>query len=101
MSDNVKKTEKKRFVLVTTEFRGVFAGYAADTAGDIITLEDARCAIYWSSDVGGFMGLASTGPTKKCRIGAAADIELRKVTAVVKCTSGAEQAWISAETYKQ
>ena len=40
-----KKTERP--VIVCTEFRGVFFGYADDTAGDAIRLRGARMAIYW------------------------------------------------------
>ena len=31
-----------RPVLVTTEYRGVFFGYADETSGDVITLKNAR-----------------------------------------------------------
>ena len=48
-------TEEKA-VLVTTEHRGVFFGFARDTSGDTIKLRDARNCIYWSSDIGGFQG---------------------------------------------
>lgn len=56
---------KARPVVVTTEYRGVFFGYAEDTSGDIITLSNARNCIYWSAATGGFMGLAATGPTAR------------------------------------
>lgn len=85
-----------RPVLVTTEFRGVFFGYAADTSGDTIKLKRARNCIYWSSDVKGFEGLAVTGPTRSCKIGPAADLELRKITCVVEVTPEAVKAWESA-----
>jgi len=61
-------------VLITTEFRGVFFGYTNDEGSknlpESITLKDARNCIYWSSDCGGFLGLAAKGPSKDCRIGA-------------------------------
>lgn len=85
-----------RPVLVTTANRGVFFGYADSTDGDTIKLARARNAIYWSTDVQGFLGLAATGPTKGCRIGPAADIELRNITAVVECSAAAVQAWEGA-----
>lgn len=88
-----------RPVIVTTEFRGVFFGYAEDTSGDVVQLKGARNAIYWSDKTGGFMGLASGGPGKGSRIGARADIELRKVTAVLECTPGAVEAWEAADTH--
>lgn len=89
-----------RPVIVTTEYRGVFFGYAEDTSGDVISLKNMRNCIYWDSSIGGFMGLAKVGPDKKCRIGAVCDGELRKVTAVLEVTLEAEAAWNSAETYK-
>lgn len=88
-----KKTNGERAVVVTTEHRGVFFGYTSDTSGDIISLRAARNCLYWSSDVKGFMGLAATGPTGSCRIGPAADIEIRKVTSVMACTPEATEAW--------
>ncbi len=42
----------ERPVLVTTEYRGVFFGYAADTKGDTIILKRARNCIYWPSTNG-------------------------------------------------
>lgn len=86
----------ERAVLVTTTHRGVFFGYAEDTSGDIIKLRRARNCIYWSSDVKGFVGLAVTGPTKNCKVGPAADMELRDITNVVLCEPAAVQAWESA-----
>jgi hypothetical protein len=88
--------KKNRAVIVTTEHRGVFFGYAADTAGETITLKRARLCLYWSRDVKGFMGLAATGPTSSCRIGPPAEITLRKITAVLEVTSQAVAAWETA-----
>ncbi len=83
-----------RPVIVTTEYRGVFFGYATDTSGDTITLTNARNCIYWSAKTGGFMGLASKGPGAGSRIGERVkSIELRKVTSVVEMTSDAVAAW--------
>lgn len=91
------KTETQpRPVIVTTEHRGVFFGYAKDTDGDPIKLTNARLCLYWSADVRGFMGLAATGPTAGCKIGPRADIELRKVTAVIEATPEAVAAWEKA-----
>jgi hypothetical protein len=69
---------KGRAVLVTTEHRGVFFGYARKTDGGTIDLK------------------ASNGPTSGCRIGPAADITLRKITAVLAVTPEAERAWLGA-----
>ena len=58
---------KLRPVLVTTEFRGVFFGYATDTTGDTSS-----------------------------KVGPAADIELRKITCVAEVTERARAAFESA-----
>lgn len=60
----------ERPVLVTTAHRGVFFGYATATEGNTIKLRAGRLCIYWSADVKGFMGLASSGPSDACRIAA-------------------------------
>ncbi len=86
-------------VLVTTEFRGVFFGYVKSKTKlpEEITLTGARNCIYWSSDCGGFLGLASNGPTKDCRIGKRVDeITLYKVTSVTPVDSEAVKAWEGA-----
>lgn len=54
--NKVKKQERP--VIVTTEHRGVFFGYATNTDGETIDLKRARLCVYWSADVKGFMGLA-------------------------------------------
>lgn len=91
---------KARPVIVTTEFRGVFFGYAEDTSGDNITLTKARNCIYWPSQQGGFMGLASDGPATGARIGATVDrIDLRKITSVIEASPKAVEAWTKAKTY--
>lgn len=91
----------ERPVLVTTEYRGVFFGYAADTSGDVITLKRARNCIYWPSGNGGFGGLASEGPAKGARIGARVNqIELRKITAVAEVSAAAVEKWEAADVYR-
>jgi hypothetical protein len=90
---NRSKTSGERAVVVTTEHRGVFFGYASDTNGDVIKLRAARNCIYWSHGVRGFMGLAATGPDKQSKVGPAADIEVRKITSVIECTPEAVAAW--------
>jgi len=88
-----KANETERAVLVTTAHRGVFFGYAKNTAGETIHLRAARLCVYWSADLRGFMGLAAHGPSSSCRIGPAADIELRNITAVVAVSPKAVEAW--------
>ena len=93
--------KKLRPVLVTTEFRGIFFGYADDTSGNNITLTNARNCIYWPSANGGFGGLASEGPAKGSRIGARVDkIALRKITSVAEVADDAVKAWESADVYR-
>jgi hypothetical protein len=87
---------KQRAVLVTTEHRGVFFGYASKTDGETIALSKARLCVYWSADVKGFMGLAANGPSATCKIGPPADITLRAITAVAEVTPAAVKAWESA-----
>jgi hypothetical protein len=83
----------ERAVLVTTAHRGVFFGFAADTDGETIKLRAARCCVFWSRDVKGFLGLAANGPTASCRIGPPADITLRNITSVAEVTPAAVAAW--------
>jgi hypothetical protein len=91
-----KANGEETAVVVTTQHRGVFFGYASDTSGDIIELRGARNCVYWSSGVRGFMGLAATGPDKQSKVGPAADISLRDITSVIKCTPEAIAAWETA-----
>jgi hypothetical protein len=93
---NRSKKNTERAVLVTTTHRGVFFGYATDTSGATINMRAARNCIYWSADVKGFLGLASTGPSKSCKIGPAANIELRDITCVAECSPEAIAMWEAA-----
>lgn len=88
-------SKKARPVIITTEYRGVFFGYAKDTSKDTIHLARARMAIYWGTNKG-VMQLAETGPTSSSKISAQADIELRKITAVFEVQPEAEQAWLKS-----
>ena len=90
------KNGKERAVLVTTAHRGVFFGYATKTDGETIKLARSRLCLYWSKEVKGFMGLAANGPSASCRIGPAADIELRNITAVLEVTPEAVAKWEAA-----
>lgn len=90
------KNGKEQAVMVTTAHRGVFFGYTTETDGEIVRLKRARLCLYWSADVKGFMGLAATGPSKSCRVGPPADIDLRAITAVVSVTPEAAKKWEDA-----
>ncbi len=88
----------KKPVLVTTEFRGVFFGYVKDDKKlpDEITISKVRNCIYWASTMGGFLGLASKGPDKECKIGAeVSQLRLFKVTSVTPVSDEAEKKWNS------
>ena len=83
---------EKRPVIICTEHRGVFFGYASETSGDTINLTDARMAIAFGTTKG-VMQLAETGPTELSKISAKADIEVRKVTAVFEVSPEAKVKW--------
>lgn len=86
-------------VLVTTNYRGVFFGQVKDDKSlpKEIVLKNARNCIYWSSDCGGFLGLAAKGPTSGCRIGTKVDeITLYDITSVTPVSEEAAEKWISA-----
>ncbi|MHB8397375.1 MAG: DUF6948 domain-containing protein [Candidatus Limnocylindrales bacterium] len=92
-NDGQSLREKKgRPVIVCTEHRGVFFGYADDTSGDSIFLRDARMAIYWAT-TRGVMELAEVGPNSRSTISAKADIEIRKITAVFEVSEPAVAKW--------
>ncbi len=85
-------------VLITTDTtkRGVFMGFIDPKDADKETLEahEVRMAVFWSTDVKGVIGLAAIGPTKSCRITAAAKrAVLKGVTAVLEITDEALVAW--------
>lgn len=86
--------EEQRPVIVCTEHRGVFFGYASDTSGNTVNLKDARMAIAFGTTKG-VMQLAETGPTERSKISAKADIEVRKVTAVFEVSPEAQAKWDS------
>jgi hypothetical protein len=91
-------------VLITTAHKGVFFGYIdpAKRHNPHIDMTNVRNCIMWSSSVGGFLGLASTGPNKDCRIGALVQgiFTARDVTAVVDCAEAAVKAWEGAPCHK-
>lgn len=89
----MKQKLKERPVLVTTSHRGVFFGYAEDTNGAVINLKRARMCVYWTADLRGFMGLASAGPGGGCKIGPAADMQVRDITSVSEVSPEAVDKW--------
>ena len=97
---DIPMEQKPQPVLVTTELRGVFFGYIApgqDLTGKTIRLERARMCIYWSADVRGVLGLASTGPSNGCRISPPVPaITLQQVSSVAELSPEATERWESA-----
>ena len=90
--------DRKVPVLVTTEHRGVFFGFATkeDLEKKSFWLERARNCIYWHSKLNGFLGLAAEGPNSDCRIGAEAkELLVHSITSVSICTDKAAAAWTS------
>lgn len=86
--------EGKRYVMVTTEFRGVFMGQMEEESGSRVVLRDAQNCIRWSVDEHGVFGLAAYGPGEECRIGPVVPrLVLRRVTSVTDCTPEAVKRW--------
>lgn len=95
-----RNKQQEQAVVVTTESRGVFFGYAADIStvavNKSLSLRAARNCLYWPSENKGFLGLASDGPKKGAKVGPAANVLLLNVTSVSECTPAAVDAWESA-----
>ena len=93
MNDNLRP------VLVTTEYRGVFAGLIPadqDLTARSMPLRRAKMAIYWGTTKG-LMELCQDGPNGHSRISAPADIPmLHGITAVFDITPAAWQKWEAA-----
>ena len=72
-----KPPENHRPLVICTNKRGVFFGYADNDGptneqihdGQTVVLKRARMAVYWDLDTKGVLGLAATGPMPGCRIG--------------------------------
>lgn len=88
---------KRRPVLVTTEYRGVYFGFLESHTGRECVLTDARMAIQWGT-TRGVDELADSGPNAKSRIGAMAPkVWLCGLTSVVDCTPAAVKAWLAVQ----
>ena len=85
----------ERAVVICTNLRGIFFGYATDTSGDSVKLRSARNAYYWKC-TGGVLQLGNTGPLPGSKIGDRADLEVRGVTAIIECTPASVTAWEKA-----
>lgn len=81
-------------LLVTTLHRGVFFGYGEPSDAKTIRLTKARMCVYWSADIKGVFGLASSGPSKSCKIGPPVPaLILTDVTSITECSDDAAKAW--------
>lgn len=83
-------------VVVTTLHRGVFFGMADRNklSEKVMSLKQCKCCIYWAASIGGFLGLASVGPNKDCKIGKEAqEVLLHDVTSVSFASEAAVAAW--------
>ncbi len=88
--------KKDRWVVITTEFRGVFFGLVTDDSKtpERIELSNARHCVYWDRSTHGVLGLAATGPGSQCRIGPEVPLFTAwKITSVTECTPQAVEAW--------
>lgn len=88
-----------RPVLITTEYRGVFAGLIeddADLTARSMPLKAAKMAIYFGT-TRGVMELCDGGPTKNSKISLPADIPmLHGITAVFAISPQAWAKWEAA-----
>ena len=97
MSTQIERYSENPFVLITTKWRGVFAGYLEADSDTVVELSNVRCAIDWNT-TGGFLELADVGPNKQSRIGNPASYaKLQGVTGIWYCTKEAEEAWVNHE----
>lgn len=90
----------EKFVVLCTDkdHRGVFGGtlISYDKDSKRAVMENAQMCIKWTSDIGGVLGLASKGPSTRCRISPPVPrIELEGVSAVMDATQEAQKSWES------
>lgn len=88
-------------VLVTTDKRGVFFGFANPAELDVnrpsLTLTRGQMVIRWSADMQGIVGLVSRGPSESCRISpAAGTIQINGITSIMMADPEDEQAVVDA-----
>ena len=88
-------TTKKQMVMVTTEARGVFAGYLVGKATkERVKLRESRMCVRWTSQMRGVEGLAALGPSAQGRVSPAVpEKELFGITSVTVMTAEAAERW--------
>lgn len=83
--------------LVTTAHRGVFFGRGPRQEGKVVVLKDAQMCVFWSANMRGVLGLASSGPDRNCKITKPVpEIILQEVTSFVEVTPEAALKWKEA-----
>jgi len=93
-------TSEKIPVLITTnkDLRGVFFGYInpEDADKEMIRVEEVQMCVYWSANVRGVMGLATSGPLNGSRVTQPVKAgTIKGVTLVAECSKEAVKAWKS------
>lgn len=84
------------YVVVTTEYRGVFFGELIEENGKTVKLKDCQMCTYWSKGCHGVFGLAVKGPLTGSKIGPKVPVQtLRAVTSITQCTAEAIERWQS------
>ena len=81
----------KRFVVVTTKHRSVWAGWTEDPRcgmdSDVVALDGVRHVFYWDAETVGVGGLAVNGPGPTSKIGPAVPQMVIRDVAVVMDTT--------------
>ena len=86
-------------VVVCTDKRGVFFGYASGpTDGPDVTLMACRMCVYWHQSTKGVLGLAATGPGAGSKItDAVQSALLHGVTCVLEASPESVTEWESGK----
>jgi len=90
--------KKQRFVMITTDKKGVFAGllesYDHQTQRAVLT--ECRMCVYWPAENRGVAGLAADGPARGAKITPAMPrSEIGGVTMIADCTDESVEKWRS------
>ena len=98
------KSGNGRAVVISTEHRGVFFGYASDDAiaawekdtTASVKLDRCRMCLYWPASQRGFPGLVFDGPKEGARVSPAATLTLAGITSIGDATPASIDRWESA-----
>lgn len=90
---------KKKKQIICTKDRAVFYGELVKNTTKSAIIKNVKMCLYWSSDVGGVLGLAKTGVTAGCRISKEIPkIEIfTGINAVMDMTPEAIKSWENAQ----